>query len=164
MTDPPPILGPAEIVLSVRDLPAMREFYRDVLGFPVFGEASHTTGAAPDPDGAPTICFLTITSSDTPLGRSGRHPCLLVLIDYERHVFAKSRFAGHDVTRSTLNHLAFEIPIDAFETHAARLRGLGLDVAFSVFPAMSARAMFFSDPEGNRLELIAHDPDLPPAS
>ena len=154
----PPILGPAEIVLSVRDLPAMRGFYRDVLGFPVHGEASHTVGAEPDADGPPTICFLTIGDTDTPLGRSGKHPCLLVLIDHVRHVFARGRLQGHDVTRSTLNHLAFEIPIDAFEDHAARLRAHGLDVTCSRFPAMSARAMFFNDPEGNRLELIAHDP------
>ena len=33
MTKPPPVLGVAEIVLSVRDLPTMREFYREVLGF-----------------------------------------------------------------------------------------------------------------------------------
>lgn len=157
MTAVPPITGVAEVVLSVRDLPRMRRFYGDVLGFPLLSQASHTRGAEADDEGEPTIAFLTIAPADTPLGRNG-HPTLLVLIDVARHVFARSRFDGHDVRRSTLNHLAFEIPPESYAAHHARLTQLGLQPEESVFPAMNARALFFKDPEGNQLELICHDP------
>jgi catechol-2,3-dioxygenase len=178
MHNPPPITAVAEIVLSVRDLPGMRKFYRDVLGFRPLAEATHDTASAaksgkvavneerPAPvaaDGAtnesetPTICFLTIAPNDTPLGRNG-HPQLLVLVDYRRHANARGRFDGHDVRRSTLNHLAFEIPLVSYDDHRRRLEGLGLDPQPTTFAWMRARALFFKDPEGNTLELICHDP------
>jgi catechol-2,3-dioxygenase len=153
----PPIAGVAEIVLSVRDLPLMRRFYMDVLGFSLLSESCHESDAEADPDGEPTIVFLVISPADTPLGRHG-HPVLLALIDYRRHVFARPRFDGHDVRRSTLNHLAFEISLESYEAHRQRLSDLGLDPQPSEFPAMAAKALFFKDPEGNQLELICHDP------
>lgn len=149
-----PVTGVSEVVLSVDDLPTMREFYIRVLGFPLHSELSRETLEG-DPDGEPTITFLTICETDTPLGNGG-HPQLLALIDWRRHVHARKRFVGHDVTRSTLNHLAFEIPPESFDEHAARLQDL--ELSFSEFPSMNARAMFFHDPEGNALELICHHP------
>ncbi|MEM7230083.1 MAG: VOC family protein [Planctomycetota bacterium] len=155
MSDIPPITGVAEIVLNVRDLSTMRAFYRDVLGFPVHSEACHDVSEIATPGGEPTICFLVVRESTSPLGRHG-HPELLVLIDRERHVFAK-RFTGHNVAHSTLNHLAFEIPPDSAEWHRARLVDLGYEPVDTAFPAMQARAMFIRDPEGNSIELIWHD-------
>ena len=159
MTDAiPPITGISEIVLSVADLPRMREFYESVLGFSVQAEACHEHGAEADAGGEPTISFLKIADCDTPLGRN-RHPQLLVLSDYRRHGFARERLTGHDVRSSTLNHLAFEIPPENFADHQARLDELGLSPSTSEFPAFSAKAIFFKDPEGNVLELICqHDP------
>ena len=155
MAEIPAITGVAEIVLSVRDLPTIRDFYRQVLGFELLSEACHETGPEPDPDGEPTIAFLTIKQLDTPLGRHG-HPQLLALIDFRRHVFAKERFDGHEPTRSTLNHLAFEIPPESYEGHKRRLEAFGLRPREAAFPAMAARALFFNDPEQNLLELICH--------
>lgn len=152
----PPITGVAEIVLSVADLPKMRAFYVEVMGFPVHSEACHDVGSEATVGGEPTITFLTIRETETPLGRGG-HPELLALIDYRRHVFAKARLVGHDVSRSTLNHLAFEIPPESYGEHLERLEGLGLAPQTSEFPGMSARAMFIKDPEGNSIELMCHD-------
>lgn len=148
----PPVIGVSEVVLSVADLPAMREFYVNTLGFAVHSEISMETETR-DPDGEPTISFLTISEHDTPLARAG-HPQFLVLIDYKRHVFAKGRLVGHDVTRSTLNHLAFEIPGDSYGASKLWLESRDIGVTESVFPTFGARALFFNDPEGNTLELI----------
>ena len=150
----PPITGISEVVLSVADLPLMRDFYRSVMGFQLHSEISMETATA-DPDGEATITFLTVAETDTPLGRGG-HPQLLVLIDYRRHVHAKERLVGHDVSRSTLNHLAFEIPPDAYDAHLERLRSMGHKLELANFPALKAKAMFFRDPEGNPIELICH--------
>ena len=155
MAAAPGIIGVAEIVLNVRDLPRMRDFYQAVLGFELLSEACHETGLEPDPNGEPTIAFLTIKPVDTPLGRH-RHPQLFALIDFQRHVFAKERFDGHEPTRSTLNHLAFEIPPESYEAQRERLETLGLRPRPVAFPAMTARALFFTDPEQNVLELICH--------
>ena len=151
------ITGVAEIVLNVRDLPRMRQFYEEVLGFALLSQACHANGVRPDADGEPTIAFLTIKELDTPLGRHG-HPQLLVLIDYQRHAFAGGQFDGHEPSKSTLNHLAFEIPPDSYEAERNRLEALGFKPRSMQFPDMSAHALFFHDPEGNELELICHDP------
>jgi catechol 2,3-dioxygenase-like lactoylglutathione lyase family enzyme len=162
MTDKLPITGISEVVLSVADLPQMKAFYRDVLGFPVMAEYSMETELH-DPQGKPTITFLVIAETRTPLGCHG-HPQLLALIDHRRHIHARARLTGHDVNQSTLNHLAFEIPADTYEGHVSRLKQLGLELTFSEFPAMQARAMFFRDPEGNVLELICHTGNYQPES
>ena len=150
----PPVIGLSEVVLSVADLPEMRDFYVQVMGFPLHSELSMELPVV-DPEGEPTIAFLTVCETDTPLGRGG-HPQMLVLIDYQRHVHARRRLVGHDVTRSTLNHLAFEIPPCTFDEHARRLEEQNIELSFADFPAMNARAMFFRDPERNVLELICH--------
>lgn len=149
------IIGVSEIVLSVDDIAAMREFYTSVMGFPLHSEACWTSEDAPNPDGEPTISFLKIADVDTPLGRE-KHPQMLVLIDWKRHVFARKRFEGHEVNLSTLNHLAFEILPESYDSELERIVALGLDPVDSEFPDVSAKAIFFKDPEGNVLELICH--------
>lgn len=150
----PSILGVAEIVLSVADLPVMRQFYVEVLGFSVLREISMETETAV-PGGEPTISFLKLLECDTPLGRH-LHPQMLVLIDYQRHVYARERFTGHDVGKSTLNHLAFEISPEDYGLYLDRLSELGVGIHLAEFPDLCARAIFFNDPEGNVLELICH--------
>jgi len=142
------ILGVSEVVLNVEDLAAMRRFYEEVLGF-----RFHSSFPA---DAEPTLVFLIIGDSATPLGSAG-HPPLLALVDAARHLFSRDAFRGLDAERSPLNHLAFEIDLAHWESERDRLAGLGLEVRTMVFPALAARAIFFDDPEGNTLELIAHD-------
>ena len=134
------IIGTAEIVLSVSDLPAMRDFYIKVLGFPLQSESSSTGESDLDPDEDATITFLTIVDTDTPLGRNG-HPQMLALIDFRRHQFAKSRFDGNDVRRSTLNHLAFEIMPESYESEFDRLDELGLNPMTTEFSNLNAKSI-----------------------
>ena len=155
--NPLPITGVAEIVLSVRDLPTMRAFYIETLGFTMNHEYSIETDAGHDPNGEPTITFLKIRDQGTDLARGG-HPVLLALIDYQRHANARKRLTGHDVKQSTLNHLAFEIPAASYDDWQKRLADAGLNPTPAIFPNMQAKALFFNDPEGNQLELICHAP------
>ncbi len=162
MNQVPPITGVAEVVLSVADIDKMKAFYQSVLGFSLYGEWCIPAGPDGEPtepeedsDEKPTIVFLTIRELDTILGRNG-HPELLALIDYRRHANAVNRFDGHDVRRSTLNHLAFEIPPESYDAHWQRLTELGLSPTSTEFQSMQARAIFFRDPEDNVLELICH--------
>ena len=151
------VTGIAEVALNVRDLPRMRRFYEEVLGFALLYQGCHEEGPEPDPAGAPTIAFLTIAEADTPLGRHG-HPQILALIDFRRHAFARARFGGHERSTSTLNHLAFEIPAERYAAERARLAERGLEPDARALPGMAARALFFDDPEGNQIELICPAP------
>ncbi|MBK9122654.1 MAG: VOC family protein [Chloroflexi bacterium] len=131
----------AEVGLRVKDLAGVVAFYQNVLGL----ELVHSS---------PNFVFMKAGDLDSPLGRGG-HPQYLVLFD---------RDVALDVTLSTLDHLAFEIPLEQFDSERARLEAMGLLERVRVWSGVGsflrARSLFFSDPEGNTIELIAHDPSV----
>ena len=140
------ILGLVELVLRVEDLEAAEEFYVETVGL-----TRHS--------GLPGITFLTVAETDSPL-RHGNHPQMLGLVDRSIHTGSRLEYEPIAMSRSSLDHFAFEIDIADFESEKKRLEGLGLEVLETIFPNTSARAMFFSDPEGNRIEFIAYDEAL----
>lgn len=126
-----------EFALRVEDLPAMRAFYRDVVGL-----------------GDPIGDFEAATFFG--LGESAAgHEAVFVLFDRT----GTDGYAGIDPATSTVDHVAFSVDAADFDAEVDRLRdhGLELDVAFHEWVAW--RSVYFSDPEGNRLELVCHDPD-----
>jgi catechol 2,3-dioxygenase len=129
----------AEVGLRVRDLARMVMFYQETLGLEIVRAY-------------PRHVFLQAGQLDSPLGRGG-HPQLLVLFD---------RSVRLEIDLTTLDHLAFEIPLDEFESERTRLQGMGLELIEKTWAGdyawLRARSMFFDDPEGNTIELIAHDP------
>jgi catechol 2,3-dioxygenase len=129
----------AEIGLRVRDLPRMVAFYQEHLGLEIVRAE-------------PTYVFLKVGELSSPLGAVD-HPQMLVLFD---------RGAVLDVSLSTLDHLAFEILSERYAAERERLRALGMIVRERAWPdtlSWRAHSVFFHDPEGNVIELIAHDPD-----
>ncbi len=150
-------LGIAEIVLNVNNLPKLRDFYIENLGFVLSGEVASEDPTDPNQSGEPTICFLKVASSDTPLGRAV-HPPFLVLIDYKRHAAAKRRFTELDQTKSGFNHMAFEIAPETYDGWLAKLIAQGIEPFETEFENVQAKAMFIKDPEGNSVELICHQP------
>lgn len=139
------MLNIVEVVLNVDDLPKMRDFYTRVFDFPLHGESEHEDPEHPVRPGDPTICFLKVASSDTPLGRAV-HPPFLVLIDYKRHAGAKNRFVKTDQKHSTLNHIAFEIAPKSYDPWLERFRSEGLEPFETVFENVQGKAIFVRDP------------------
>ena len=131
----------AELGLRVKDLDAMITFYQEVLGFEIIHKESN-------------IVFFIVGDLDSPLGHGG-HPQYLVLFDREVEL---------DRSLSTLDHFAFEIPLENFEAEKSRLEEMGLLERVRVWTGsgefLRARSLFFYDPEGNTVELIAHDPSV----
>ena len=129
----------AEVGLRVKDLAQMVGFYQEVLGLEIVRAY-------------PKHVFLKAGELDSPLGRGG-HPQLLVLFDRDLRL---------EIDLTTLDHLAFEIPLDEFETERMRLPGMGLEFVektwSSEYAWLRARSLFFDDPEGNTVELIAYAP------
>ena len=129
----------AEVGLRVKDLTQMVTFYQEVLGLEIVrAYAKHV--------------FLKAGELDSPLGRGG-HPQLLVLFDRDVRL---------EIDLTTLDHLAFEISLDEYESERTRLQEMGLELVEKTWSGeyawLRARSIFFDDPEGNRIELIAHTP------
>ena len=136
---PPLVMHIAEIGLRVRNLAQMVAFYQEHLQLEVVLTK-------------PTYVFLKVGELDSPLGQVG-HPQMLVLFNRETQL---------DVSFSTLDHLAFEIPSERYAAERERLHALGMIVRERAWPdtlSWKACSLFFHDPEGNVIEFIAHDPD-----
>ena len=128
----------AEVGLRVKDLARMTAFYQEVLDLEIVRAYPRHT-------------FLKAGELDSPLGRGG-HPQLLVLFDREVRV---------DINLTTLDHLAFEIPLEQYDVQRTRLQAMNVELVERVWSGeyawLQARSLFFDDPEGNTIELIAHD-------
>ena len=129
----------AEVGLRVKDLARMAAFYQEVLGLEIVRAY-------------PKQVFLKAGELNSPLGRGG-HPQLLVLFD---------RQVPLDINLTTVYHLAFEIVLEQYEPERTRLQAMGFELVERVWSGeyawLRARSLFFDDPEGNTIELIAHDP------
>ncbi len=130
----------AEVGLRVKDLARMVAFYQEVLGLEIVrAYAKHV--------------FLKAGELNSPLGRGG-HPQLLVLFDRDVHL---------EIDLTTLDHIAFEIPLEHFQSERERLQQLGLEVSERIWRGeyawLGARSLFIDDPDGNNVELIACDPN-----
>lgn len=121
-----------ELALRVNDLAAMRSFYRDVVGLEVWR------------DGDDYVFFKVAE------GVPG-HPQALVLFDRGLEV---------QPATSTLDHLAFLIDREEYDARRRQLERLGLRVTPKEFPFFQWRALFVSDPEGNTVEFVCHDPSV----
>ena len=93
---------------------------------------------------APDIVFLKIADLDSPLGHGG-HAQLLGLVD---------RRIALDKKGSTFDHLAFEIPLEDFNSEKERIEQLGLETRTKQYAWSRARALFFRNPQGNLVEFI----------
>jgi catechol 2,3-dioxygenase len=126
-----------EVNFWVKDIDEMRRFYVDVLGL-------------------------------TPIHESKRHIFLKIADGYEGHpevvALFDSKFEGvevkPDVRRSTLNHVGFEIPLKSYESEKKRLKKLGLRVSEQLHKEAHWRSLYFHDPDGNQIELVAFDKNL----
>jgi len=133
---PDPTLAPdiaaGHVGLSVTDLDRSLAFYRDVLALELIQQAAH--------DGH-RFAFL---------GAGGR--LFLTLWQQSADAF--------DPRRSGLHHLALQVPtLDAVEAIEARLRARGLTPRYDgVVPhqeGADSAALFFTDPDGIRLEVYS---------
>ncbi len=131
------ILGLGEFALRVDDMERMVAFYRDAVGLPVMSEFD-------------VGVFLKVAE-----GRAG-HPQILGLFDRSY----LEDYAPPDQARTTLDHLAFEVRLEALEDERNRLEDQGVEVREKTFEGFGWRALFFEDPEGNTVEFVARDPSV----
>jgi catechol 2,3-dioxygenase-like lactoylglutathione lyase family enzyme len=129
--DRPSHAGLRHLALNVRDLAAMKRFYVDVLGFAIEWE--------PDPDNV----YLTSGIDNLALHRSTAPAAGAPANDH-----------------GALDHLGLIVrSADDVDAWAAYLEGHG--VTLDARPRThrdGARSCYFSDPDGNKVQIIHHPP------
>lgn len=124
-----------ELVVRVDDLQKMREFYENVVGLELFCDESDEG----------RIFFKAGDAVDG-------HPQLFA-------IFVRPR-AEFDPERKILDHFAFVIERDHYQSEFKRLESLGMSPFMRTFPKFGWRSFFFLDPEGNAVEFVCADPSV----
>ena len=134
-----------EVALRVNDLDRMQRFYEEVIRLEVMRRF-------------PKAVFFRIADG------YGGHPQALALFDRRNEPSGpqihRTTPRGVSQERSTLDHLAFEIDLSAYDSEKDRLEQLGLSVESTEFEWTGWRSLFISDPEGNTVEFVCFDPSV----
>jgi catechol-2,3-dioxygenase len=128
------VRGLGEIALRVTNLDAMQKFYEEIIGLPLMNRVAN-------------CAFFKIAN-----GYSG-HTQVFALFDRSGSL----GYSAPDAMTSTIDHIAFEIPLADFENELKRLRALGLEVETAEHAWVHWRSLYLNDPEGNRVELVCYD-------
>src|SRR5215510_12654509 len=128
------VRGLGEIALRVENLDAMQKFYEEVIGLLLMKRF-------------PNAAFFQIADG------YGGHTQVLALFDRSQDV----GYHGTDAAASTIDHIAFEIPLSGFEDELKRLRALGLQVETAKHSWVHWRSLYVTDPENNQVELVCYD-------
>jgi catechol-2,3-dioxygenase len=83
----------------------------------------------------------------------GGHTQVLALFDRSQ----SPGYRATDAAASTIDHIAFEIPLDDFAGERKRLEALGLQVEIAEHAWVHWRSLYVTDPEGNQVELVCYD-------
>ena len=86
----------------------------------------------------------------------GGHTQILALFDRADQV-ARGDRSSPSAGTSTVDHIAFAIPLADFAGEKERLEGLGLEVKTAEHAWVRWRSLYVEDPEGNSVELVCFD-------
>ena len=138
-----PIKALGEVILRVRNLDTMQEFYERVVGLELLERFENA------------MVFFRIA-----LDYEG-HTQSLALFDQSGEADHRSRhYTGVDPEKSPLHHIAFTISEADYETEKQRLQNLGLDVETGEHSWVHYRSLYITDPEGNVVEFVCYDPSV----
>lgn len=132
------IRGLGEVSIRVRDLEAMCTFYEEVVGLEVLRREE-------------SYVFFEIAEG------YGGHSQNLALFDAAERTFLRSKSTTLSPDESTLHHIALNIDAEDYDPERRRLEGLGIEVEATEHAWIRVRSLYFTDPEGNLLELVCHD-------
>ena len=132
-----PIKGLGEIALRVVDLDVMQRFYEEVIGLELLRRFEKSA-------------LFRIAD-----GYAG-HTQELVLFDHTEHPGSTAPDAEH----STIDHIAFSIALEHYESERQRLQKLRLEVLTDEHTWVRWRSLYVKDPEGNTVELVCYDASI----
>jgi len=135
------IKGLGEVSIRVQDLGSMQKFYEEVVGLQVLRQEER-------------YVFFKIAEG------YGGHTQNLALFAADERTFLKSKSTQLSPEMSTLHHIALNIALEDYEPEKERLEALGLEVQVVDHEWIHVHSLYFSDPEGNLLELVSYDERL----
>lgn len=127
------VVGISEIVLWTSDKERALAFYRDLLGLEVISP--------------PTLPNVFLKAGE---GNAGI-PQMIVLVPKTEEIKAKP--SGYQ-----LNHLALELPEEAFNAQHEVFVAAGYSPRGGKHPVLASRTMYIDDPDGNEVEFICRAP------
>lgn len=133
------IKGLGEIAIQVNNLEAMQAFYQEVVGLELMRRFEHSA-------------FFRIAD-----GYAG-HTQVLAL--FNRVSEPKGHSVENAYRRAPLDHFAFEIAQEDYAGELLRLESLGIEVHTTTHAWTGWRSIFVTDPEGNIVEWVCHDPTI----
>ena len=127
------VVGISEIVLWTNDKERALAFYRDLLGMEVISP--------------PTLrnAFLKLGEGNAGI------PQMIVLVPKTEEI--KAQPSGYQ-----LNHLALELPEEAFDAQREAFVAAGYAPRGGKHPVLASRTMYIDDPDGNEVEFICRAP------
>ena len=128
------VRGLGEIAFRVNNLDAMQKFYEEVIGLLLMKRF-------------PNAAFFQIAEG------YGGHTQVLALFDRSQDV----GYRGINTPTSSIDHIAFEIPLADFVGEKERLEALGLQVETAEHGWVHWHSLYVTDPEGNQVELVCYD-------
>lgn len=135
-----PIKALGEVVLRVRNMNTMQEFYEKVVGLELLARYESV------------MAFFRIAPD------YAGHTQTLALFDQFGKADHRSRhYSGVDPEKSPLHHVAFTISLSDYETEKERLQNFGLDVETVEHTWQHYRSLYIADPEGNVVEFVCYD-------
>jgi catechol-2,3-dioxygenase len=135
------IKGLGEVSIRVQDLDSMRKFYEEVVGLQVLRREER-------------YIFFKIAEG------YGGHTQNLALFDASEVTFLENKSSQLNPEMSTLHHIALNIALEDLASEKERFEGLGLKVRAVDHEWIHVHSLYFSDPEGNLLELVSYDENL----
>jgi catechol 2,3-dioxygenase-like lactoylglutathione lyase family enzyme len=131
------IRGLGEVSIRVADLDSMQRFYEDVVGLDVLRRDE-------------SFVFFRVAE-----GYDG-HTQNLALFAATDLAFLETKSPRLSRDETTLHHIALTIALEDLETEKRRLEALGVEVRATEHEWLQVRSLYFSDPEGNLLELVCY--------
>lgn len=141
------VKGLGEVAIRCADIDRMFDFYHQVIGLAVENDSRQTSG----------IVFFRIGEKQSGVGG---HTTVLALFKHDadmRAVHPKSDGMPNTGAQSSLHHLALTIEASEHDDVIAHYDRLGLDYRIEHFGWIGWRGIFTTDPEGNTIELVAHN-------
>ena len=120
-----------EVALRVNDLETSQRFYQEVVGLELMKRFEHAA-------------FFRIAE-----GYNG-HTTVLALFNRQIEV---------DQARTTIDHVAFTINVEDYQSERGRLEQLGFPVITATHEWVHWRSLYIRDPDGNEVELVCYDPE-----
>lgn len=134
-----------EVVIRTPNMQEMAAFYRDVIGLEPFKVQG-------------TMQFFKVSD-----GFGGQAQAIGLFELNEVSDVDDTVFEGHDIHKTPVHHFAFIIDRQDYDSEFKRISALGYQLRTMEHSLTQSRSFYLYDPDGNTVEFVCYDPNIPAA-